>query len=302
MAAPGTDFSPTDEQLSAWLDGELPGAEQQRVQDWLQARPEQAAHVRLWAADREALRTRADAMLLEPMPEHLTQLVLRGGPRPGVAPGPVWQRPWAQAAAAAGLVVAGALAGGAWVARGQPDPLAAQRQAAATRVPAEAAAALPDWVGRATAAHAVYVPELRHPVEVSVQEGDPAQRRAQEEHLVKWLSKRVAMPVKLFDLSAHGFALVGGRLLPDGTSPGAQLMYEDGSGVRVTAYMRKPVDNPAVSFRYSQQGDMGSWYWAEPGYGCALVGRLPRERLLAIAETMYKQYEAHEHQAAPTPR
>ena len=307
----GPHLPPDDLRLSAWLDGELPEAEARAIQQWLAAHPEDAARARLWAADREALRARADALLADPVPDHLCQLVLRGGPRPGVATLPArarWQQPWAQGALAAGLLAAGVLLGQAWqrLAPGPApvDPQAAQRAAAAAaRLASEGP--LPDWVGRAAAAHAVYVPERRHPVEVSVQEGDAAQRRAQEEHLVKWLTKRIALPVKLFDLSSQGFALVGGRLLPDGArQSSAQLMYEDSTGTRITIYMRKPDDAQAVSFRFQSQGDIGSWYWVEDGYGCALVGRLPRERLLALAELMYKQYEeqAHSAAAASTPR
>ena len=40
---------------------------------------------------------------------------------------------------------------------------------------------------RAANAHAVYVPEVRHPVEVGAD---------QEAHLVQWLSKRLAVPVR----------------------------------------------------------------------------------------------------------
>ena len=59
---------------------------------------------------------------------------------------------------------------------------------------------------RAAFAHSVYVPEPRHAVEV----------KAQEEHLARWLTRRIDVPVKLFDLRDQGFELVGGRLLPDG--------------------------------------------------------------------------------------
>jgi len=50
------------------------------------------------------------------------------------------------------------------------------------------------------------VAKPRHAVEV----------RAQEEHLARWLTRRIDLPVKLFDLREQGFELIGGRLLPDG--------------------------------------------------------------------------------------
>ena len=96
------------------------------------------------------------------------------------------------------------------------------------------------WPHRAAVAHAVYAPEVRHPVEVNVAQGSATEQRAQEEHLARWLGKRLDMPVQLYDLRPQGFELVGGRLLPDTAGPSAQLMYQNGGGQRVTLYLRKP--------------------------------------------------------------
>jgi anti-sigma factor RsiW len=99
----------------------------------------------------------------------------------------------------------------------------------------------------------------------------------------------VKLPVKLFDLRAQGFELVGGRLLPDGPGKSAQLMYQDSQGVRVTVYLRKPEQGADAAFRFERHGDVGLFYWVEEGAGYALVGALPRERLLALAEAIYRQ-------------
>lgn len=255
-------LAPTDEQLSACLDGELQGAEREAVEAWLREHPEDAARVRLWAADAEALRVRLAPWLEEPVPEGLRAAVLR---RPLMAPR------WALAASAAGLLLLGALIGGAGVWQWQQRGLAAGPDGGAV-VPVA-------WVQRAAAAHAVYVPEPRHAVEV----------KAQEEHLARWLTRRIDVPVKLFDLRDEGFELVGGRLLPDGSGKSAQLMYEDARGVRVTVYLRKPDEGTPAAFRYERQGELGLFYWVESGAGYALVGALPRERLLALAESIYRQ-------------
>jgi anti-sigma factor RsiW len=148
----------------------------------------------------------------------------------------------------------------------------------------------------------VYVPEMRHPVEVDVTGKNADESRAQEEHLSRWLTKRLDVPVKLFDLRAQGFALVGGRLLPDAAGPSAQLMYQalgdaapGGKPARVTVYLRKPDDATPAAFRYEQKGELGMFYWVEgrsaTGGPCgyALVGALPREKLLTLAEAIYAQ-------------
>ncbi|MBX3643341.1 MAG: anti-sigma factor [Rubrivivax sp.] len=136
------------------------------------------------------------------------------------------------------------------------------------------------WVQRAAYAHGVYVPEPRHAVEV----------KAQEEHLARWLTRRIDVPVKLFDLRDQGFELVGGRLLPDGAGKSAQLMYQDAQGLRVTVYLRKPDTPTDAAFRYERQGDLGVFYWVESGAGYALVGALPKEQLLVLAESIYRQH------------
>jgi anti-sigma factor RsiW len=269
MSAPAQ--RPDDTLLSAWLDGEVEGADCARIQAWLQEHPEDTALVRLWAADRDALRARFSPALDEPIPERLTQVVWRRGQRRGLA----WGWP-AQGAAAAGLLALGIAIGALW--RGSaPD----EQPAAAGRG---------SWTQRAAVAHALYAAEVRHPVEVSVREGDAAHQREQEAHLSRWLTRRLSVPVKLFDLRDQGFELVGGRLLPDAAGPSAQLMYQDAMGMRVTVYLRKSGEHDApAAFRYDRQGDLGMFYWVEGRSGYALVGPQSRERLLALAQAIAKQ-------------
>lgn len=276
---------PDDERLSAWLDGELDSAATAEVDVWLRDHPEDAARVRLWAADRDALRARFEPLADEPVPEAWRSLVTYGGRTPAAAPAPRRGLPLAWAA---GLLLAGGVLGGlvgAGVVWSSPE-LQVALQARGWARPSPLA-----WTHRAAVAHAVYAPEVRHPVEVNVAQGSATEQRAQEEHLARWLSKRLDMPVKLFDLRAHGFELVGGRLLPDAAGPSAQLMYQNSGGQRVTVYLRRPEAGADTAFRYQRDGELGLFYWTEDGFGCALVGNLPKERLLALAEAVYKQVE-----------
>ena len=318
---------PDDDQLSAWLDGELPASQRESVGQWLREHPEDAAHLQLWAADRDALRARFNPLLDEPVSDELRQAVMTG---PAVhesaaakaqaqaqaqtqaeaqalaqanaqaqaqtsatepaAPAkvlplptrstPLRQAPrWALAAMAAGLLIAGGVVGAALTWQLKPG----QDLAMATRS---------TWTHRAAVAHVVYVPEVRHPVEVAVSGAPAAEQLAQEQHLARWLTKRLDMPVRTFDLRSHGFELVGGRLLPDAVGPSAQLMYQNSAGQRVTVYLRRPEPGTANAFRFHREGEVGMFYWVEDGFGCALVGTLPRETLLALAESAYQQSEA----------
>ena len=253
----------SEEQLSAWVDGELDAGARQQVDTWLKQHPEDAVRVQRWAADRVALGALFALPADEPVPPSLRAAVWQAARTPR----------WALAAAAAGLLAVGAAVGGGGVWQWQ------QRQLAGMQL-RMAAGTAQGWVQRAALAHSIYTVEPRHPVEV----------QAQEEHLARWLTKRIEVPVKLFDLREQGFDLVGGRLLPDGPGKSAQLMYQDAKGLRVTVYLRKPENGVEAAFRYEQQGALGLFYWVEEGCGYALVGELPRQTLLALAEAIYKQH------------
>jgi len=269
-----------DSLLNAWLDGELPADQRDRVAAWLEAHPEEAQRVRGWAADRDALQARLEPMQNEPVPDELVRLVMRHNGSKRLR--------WLVAAAMAATFVLGGAAGAALTWHAQRD---ADVQAASDG----------GWPQRAALAHSVYVPEVRHPVEVDIANASAADQPAQEAHLAAWLTKRLSVPVKLFDLRAQGFELVGGRLLPDASdaghaAPSAQLMYQaTGGKQRVTVYLRKPEPGTLAAFRYEQQGDLGLFYWVEGAAGretgYALVGALPKERLLEIATAIYRQGE-----------
>ena len=163
---PHQDF--TDSDLSAWLDGEGSADERARIEAHLRGDEQAAAKVRLWSADRDALRARFDPVRGEDVPPRLADAVANG--KHGGAWGGWSEFGWAQAAAVAGLLVAGGVIGSAltWQVQGK-------------RVAAAQAGTAAGWVQRAAYAHSVFVPEPRHPVEV----------RAQEEHLSRWLTRRI---------------------------------------------------------------------------------------------------------------
>ncbi len=271
-----------DAQLHAWLDGELPAEQRAQVERWLHELPEDAARVRLWSADAEALRATFEPVHDEPVPQRLTQLVWNHAPA-------TLSGSWLRWAAGVALFVLGGAIGAAATWRIQSSQ---QAEAQLARAGIERAQGTKGWVRRAAVAHSVYVPEVRHPVEVS----------AREEHLARWLTRRIDVPVKLFDLREQGFELVGGRLLPDASGPSAQLMYQaiepppgGAKPERVTVYLRKPDSATPAAFAYERQGDLGLFYWVEGdsvhgnATGYALAGTLPRERLLVLAEAIYRQ-------------
>ena len=143
-----------------------------------------------------------------------------------------------------------------------------------------------EFVRQAGFAHAVYLPEKRHPVEVLA---------AEQEHLVQWLSKRLGRPLKIPNLELQGFALVGGRLLPGESGARAQFMFQNTQGQRITLYLGalekspNPADLQATQFRFEPDAAVPSFYWAEQGFGYALSGQVDRATLMALANSVYSQ-------------
>ena len=232
------------------------------------AKPSDDKH---WTLQRDALRALHREVLDEPIPPALLAAAERADRRRSE------QARWLRwGGMAAGLLLAFAAG---WLASGQWAPGAHGRVMA--RSPQG-----PEFVHAAAVAHAVYAPEKRHPVEVAA---------AEQQHLVQWLSRRLDRPLKVPDLSAEGYTLVGGRLLPGDTGPRAQFMFEDGAGQRVTLYLGARTDGAAVAqagesaFRFSADGPVPSFYWIEGGFGYALTGPLPRESLLRLATVVYRQ-------------
>lgn len=255
---------PDETTLHAWVDGELQPDAAAAVAQWLAEHPDEAARMAAIQAQNASLQALHAQLLEEPVPPQL----IRSLQKPALQ----WRWPHALAAGLMLSVGLGLGYGAGQQKSGSP--------------PADTAAQLPGFVREAAAAHAVYVPEQRHPVEVAAQ---------QQAHLVQWLSKRLGVALKPPVLEAQGFHLMGGRLLPGETGQArAQFMYEDQAGQRVTLYVS--VLNPETaatsapaSFQWSSDGASHGFYWIEGRQGYALSASLPRERLQALANAVYQQ-------------
>lgn len=138
---------------------------------------------------------------------------------------------------------------------------------------------------RAARAHVVYSPEVRHPVEVDAK---------QQDHLVKWLSKRLDIPLKVPVLTQEGFELLGGRLLPGNEGPVAQFMYQDAAGKRLTLYVTptRKAEHKLTSFRFAKEGNVSVFYWIDDECGYALSGEVDKTTLAKVASLVYKQLES----------
>ncbi len=248
----------SEDELHAYVDGELPAERREAVAAWLAAHPESAAQVAAWRAQVEGIRARYGAVADEPVPERLKLDYLARFARMN-------RRMWMGAAAAA--IAAFLIGGGAgWFAHG-------------------AVAAPPDGfrvlTSGALEAHKLYVVEVRHPVEV------PGVERA---HMTRWLSKRLGHQLQIPDLSAMNLKLIGGRLLPGPNGASAFYMYESPSGERYTVYCVK-ADATQTALRFKSEKQFGAVYWVEDKLAYVVIGPDQRARLETVAKKVYDQID-----------
>lgn len=240
-----------DDQLHAYVDGALGEVERAAVEAWLALNEDAAAKVRAWRAQNAALRALYEPVLNEPYPPELAL--------------PRRRFRWGRYAAAAGVFALGVAIG--WFGHGFTPAGGASPGAALAR--------------QAAIAHAVYAPEVRHPVEVGANE---------EQHLVAWLSKRLGTGLKAPKLAPLGYDLVGGRLLSGPNGPVAHFMYQDARGMRLTLYVSRQRGEPRqTAFRFSQEDKVSVFYWIDGSYGYALSGEMGKDTLLSVADAVYRQ-------------
>ncbi len=190
----------TEADLLAYVDRQLTAARCIDIEQFLASCPDERQRVLEWQRQNELLREWLAPVRREP-------LLLRLPLKPETT---VW--PWRGLAAGIALVLVSASS--AWLVRGAVD-------GEALRLAAVNPGTLTGFAHRAAVAHVVYSPDARRPVEVGAD---------QEQALVTWLSKRIGAPVRPPALSAIGYELVGGRLLPGDKGPVAQFMYTAASG------------------------------------------------------------------------
>ena len=249
----------TERDIHMALDGELPNDERADYENWLEANPEMKARSVRFEVDHARLRDVFAGVLDERLPARLTELVTGEAARPAAGT----QR-WRMAAAAAILLALGM--GGGYLAGIGRLGLEAQADE--------------ELAENAITAHTIYAAEQRHAVEVGA---------ADKDHLLGWLSKRLGLTLIAPDLTAEGFELVGGRLLPAGETTAGLLLYEDAKGNRISIYVTAEGEEKAKGIYKHQADGASAVYWLDKGWGCAVVGTLPQEELLDVGRKAYRQ-------------
>lgn len=242
-------FHPSEDDLHAYLDGQLDAEQMQAVEAFLAANPEVAARVEGWRRDAQQLRA-ALANLKQSAPNpRLDPAYIRASMR---------ARKQRRLALAASFVLAlGAGGLGGWQAR--------EMSLLAANPPMQ----------DALQAHRLF---SQSPM-VDIRVRQPGELQA-------WLDQRFSHAARIPDLSPYGFTPVGGRWLVTEQGAAALLLFEDGQGQRVSLYLRAPGSlYPRMQKGQRRDGELEARYWSRDGYDYALVSREgdPRSEVLGKA-------------------
>jgi anti-sigma factor RsiW len=250
MSDPGRPID--EEQLHAWIDGQLEPGREAEVLSYLEGQPEVANRVAAWREQRDGLRAAFAPVAAEPIPprlglEHLIQDRL--------------QRRWLPWRAAASVLLAFGLGGvGGWFLHGLRQP------------PTNAITLLAE---QAVANHVVYAADRRRPTELGAQQRDD---------LARWVSNRLNHEVTPPDLSADGYSYMGGRLAATPDGPAGLFMYDDPQGVRLTVFVLPLNAAASMPIQHVDVAHVDGCAWIDKGIGYTVVGRLPPPELRRIAE------------------
>lgn len=269
----------SEQDLHAYVDGELSPERRIDVEAHLSENPAAAEKVKTYLEQNQAIKALFNPVLNETVPQRLLDAAATPLTQP-VRAARAWLSPWSLQRIAASIVLAVASAGAGWIAHEQLHPSVITVAANSRSSDSPSLTAL---AHQAAIAHVVYSPDVKRPVEVGAD---------QEEQLVKWLSKRLDADIRPPKLGALGYELIGGRLLPGSSGPVAQFMYHDVTGQRLTLYVStENQDNQDTAFRFAQEGPVNVFYWIDGKFGYALSAGINKTELSRIATAVYAQLE-----------
>ncbi|MCB8879737.1 anti-sigma factor [Acidisoma cellulosilytica] len=248
----------SDADLMAYLDRSLDAGRMAEIAAALDTDPEGRARLAEWRQQNALIASLYQPVAAEPLPPRLN---VRRMAAEGRGKHQAWHR-----MAAAAILCLGIGASGGWYWGHQGAGIGGTAPA--------------DQIVAALAAHRLYTAEVAHPVEVAGNtDGD----------LGTWFSKRLDRKLTIPNLEQTGWRLVGGSLLPAGDKAGAQIMYENAGGQRLTLFFTPVAPHKDGVPRFATSGDLGVMSWTDGSLNCTIVGPIDRTEIKRIAAEVYDQ-------------
>ena len=245
-----------EEDLHAYVDGELDNDRIPEVELWLSNHPEDAAKVHAYKLQNIHMHSLYDRMLNEPLPILIEKTLSKN--RNSFEP-----KSWMKVAAAIVLVVLAGISG--WGLHGLQSEQPATEQ---------------NFVKQALDAHVVFVSGGDGIKETAIGTGIDR---------VGMYSRHLQYPLRVPNLAKAGFKLTGGRLLTNKGVTAAQLMYKSRSHRMITLYVQGGFSKKDMTFRFVAENNMVAFYWSDGPLGYALTGSMERGDLLDLARMVYEK-------------
>ncbi len=247
----------SDATLHAFLDGQLDNDTERRVLAYLEANPGALERFQRHADQKHLLADDFEALAGETVDPETEALAARLSDRLERADRRQRHRRWL-----AGVAVASLLLIVGWVGHVSFEALRA--------------AGLPAFVADAAQDHLLFVHSTR-PVEIE----------ASEQSLLEQVSSdHLGEAVDVPSLAAHGYDLIGGRLLGAQEGPFVQFLYDDGADHPMTLYLARQTASIDDGVHLAVVDGLQAAYWRTKSLIYALIGDVAPNELRAIADTI----------------
>ena len=233
----------SEDDLQAWVDGFLSPERLRTVESWLENHPDILRRVMAWRNERDALHAGLAPELRQPVPARFNITHLR-------------QRKAMRSnipRMAASIVLAVSVGfGGGWFMRDRRVPVglaAVEQEATIVRDASKGS---------------------------TITEGNIAQ-------LAAWGEKTLGRPVRPPDLSAAGYHLAGGQLIPTDHGPACVFFYKDDSGARISLFVR-PMYGVDITAPMRPMRHLPGYLWAQNGLGVSMLADTSMSSLHTLAD------------------
>jgi len=238
----------TEQELHAYLDGELPDARRAAVEAYLREHPEDARRLEAYCRDGEAIArifSYAGAAIQARRSSSASS----------------WRSvsaiPWRQVAAAVLILAVGAVAG--WFGRERINDAGMERLG-----------------HQAAAAHLILNSPGVEPLATS-----------SLDELSRRISSTLGIRVQLRDPSSTGYMLVGARIVPQAEGRAAQLVVRGPADETITFYLEGRPGAKETPFRRIAGKGLTTLVWEDDDLACAITSTLEPKKLEEVGRRIY---------------
>lgn len=245
--------SVSDEDLSSYLDGGLEPLRRAQVEAAIRADPHLTRTIAAYRAQEEDLREMAAAVLEEPVPEHLLNIVRK-------ARRPSWRPPLRQLMQLAAALLVGVALG--WLLQTSLQPRDDNL--------------LEPFIRQAVLSHELF--EANEELDTL---------RESESRLLQEVRSPFQTPIRIPQLLGANYRPVLFRSVEGRVGPGVELAYADAEGALTSLLIRQHSDRDDIPVRFRTVGGRSVLYWLDGPLLYVLVGVSGEDELRDMARSVY---------------